>query len=230
MDIRPGQHWDKAGEEALANCPRLLVILSSSSVDSTNVMDEVSFALEEREIVIPVLHRECKIPFRLRRVQYVDFRGEYATGVRELLKVMGVEEKAESAHAAGDAAQARQEPAAPETERGRREPMVAASRATKVRTEPLYLKLIVWSARILALGEAAGLFFLVFQARVSADQVMRPFLILFSLAQMAAWKWEWQGGVAALTVCLAAAIFGPRDGYALFFFAVPAVLFLIHWG
>ena len=78
------------------------MILSSSSVDSTNVMDEVSFALEEREIVIPVLHRECKIPFRLRRVQYVDFRGEYATGVRELLKVMGVEEKAESARAAGE--------------------------------------------------------------------------------------------------------------------------------
>jgi len=89
LDIRPDQRWDKAVEDALANCPRMLVILSPSSVGSTNVLDEVSFALEEQKIVIPVLHRECKIPFRLRRVQYVDFRGEYATGLRNLLRVMG---------------------------------------------------------------------------------------------------------------------------------------------
>lgn len=95
LDIRPGQRWDRAVEDALARCPRMLVILSPSSVDSNNVMDEVSFALEEGKVVIPVLHQECKIPFRLRRVQYIDFRGDYAAGVRELLTVMGVEGKAE---------------------------------------------------------------------------------------------------------------------------------------
>jgi hypothetical protein len=73
LDSRPGQRWDRAVQQALASCPRMLIVLSPSSVDSDNVMDEVSFALEERKIVIPVLFRQCEIPFRLRRVQHIDF-------------------------------------------------------------------------------------------------------------------------------------------------------------
>ena len=88
LDIEPGKRWDRAVEDALASCPSLLVILTPSSVDSTNVMDEVSFALEEGKTVIPVLYRDCKIPFRLRRVQYVDFRADYDEGVRQLLTVL----------------------------------------------------------------------------------------------------------------------------------------------
>jgi hypothetical protein len=33
------------------------------------------------------------------------------------------------------------------------------------------------------------------------------FVFPLNIAQMVAWKWEWQGSVAALTACLAAAIF-----------------------
>jgi hypothetical protein len=51
-------------------------------------MDEVSFALEEGRLVIPVLHQDCKIPFRLRRVQYVDVRTDYARGLQELLRML----------------------------------------------------------------------------------------------------------------------------------------------
>jgi hypothetical protein len=43
MDILAGQRWDRAVEDALANCPRMLLILSPASVNSTNVMDEVSW-------------------------------------------------------------------------------------------------------------------------------------------------------------------------------------------
>jgi hypothetical protein len=49
LDILPGERWDRAVEEALAKCPSVVVILSPASVSSTNVMDEVSFALEERK-------------------------------------------------------------------------------------------------------------------------------------------------------------------------------------
>ena len=94
LDIVPGQRWDRAVENALINCSRMLVILSPSSVDSTNVMDEVSFALEEKKAIIPVIHKDCKVPFRLRRVQYVDFRQDYARGLRELLKTLVPEQKA----------------------------------------------------------------------------------------------------------------------------------------
>jgi hypothetical protein len=95
LDINPGQRWDRAVEEALASCPRMLVILSPSSVASTNVMDEVSFALEEKKLVIPVLARDCNIPFRLRRLQYIDCRADYAGGLKELVKTLEVGEQAE---------------------------------------------------------------------------------------------------------------------------------------
>jgi len=95
LDIRPGDRWDRTVEEALTNCPRMLVILSPASVSSTNVMDEVSFALEERKTVIPVMYRDCTVPFRLRRVQYVDFRHDYAHGLQELLNILAPGQKAE---------------------------------------------------------------------------------------------------------------------------------------
>ncbi len=85
LDITPGQRWDSAVEEALKNCPRLIVVLSPAAVKSQNVMDEVSFALEERKTVIPVIHRDCDIPFRLRRVQHADFRQDYARPLQGLI-------------------------------------------------------------------------------------------------------------------------------------------------
>ena len=77
LDIAPGQRWDRAVEDALAKCLELVVILSPAAVESTNVMDEVSLALEDGKTVVPVLHRQCKIPFRLRRLQYVDLSLDY---------------------------------------------------------------------------------------------------------------------------------------------------------
>lgn len=88
LNILPGQRWDRAVEEALTNCRRMVVILSPAAVSSTNVMDEVSFALEEQKTVIPVIYRDCTVPFRLRRVQYVDFRQDYARGLQVLLKIL----------------------------------------------------------------------------------------------------------------------------------------------
>lgn len=93
LDIVPGQQWDRAVEEQLTRSPRMLVILSPSSVESANVMDEVSFALEQRKTVIPIIHENCKIPFRLRRVQHVDFTKDYARGLNDLLKALGPEPK-----------------------------------------------------------------------------------------------------------------------------------------
>ena len=88
LDIRPGRLWDRSVEDALSTCPRMVVILSPASISSINVMDEVSFALEQQKTVIPVLLRDCKVPFRLRRLQYVNFRNDYDLGLKELLKTL----------------------------------------------------------------------------------------------------------------------------------------------
>ena len=88
IDIRPGQRWEVEIEAAVNGCSRLLVILSPASIASRNVLAEAALALDEGKEVIPVLHQECKIPFRLRPLQYVDFSTNYANGLEELLIVL----------------------------------------------------------------------------------------------------------------------------------------------
>ena len=95
LDIRPGDLWDHAIEDALANCPHTMVLLSPSSVSSKNVLDEVYFALEERKTVIPLIYRDCTVPYRLRRVQHVDFRQDYARGLQALLNMLAPARSAE---------------------------------------------------------------------------------------------------------------------------------------
>ncbi len=91
LDIQPGQRWARALQDAITNAPRFVVILSPASVNSTHVEDEVSFALEERKTIIPVLYCDCKVPFQLRPFQYADFRTDYERGLKILLHTMGVD-------------------------------------------------------------------------------------------------------------------------------------------
>lgn len=89
QDISPGDRWDKTVQDALTKCEHLLVILSPDSVNSANVLDEVAFGLDTKKTVVPVLYRECEIPFRLRRVQWIDFRSDYAHGLEKMLTRLG---------------------------------------------------------------------------------------------------------------------------------------------
>jgi hypothetical protein len=89
LDIKPGSHWDSSIETALNKSTDLIIILSPASVASNNVMDEVSFALETNKTVIPVLLAECEVPFRLRRVQRVNFTGDYQAALNQLMDVLG---------------------------------------------------------------------------------------------------------------------------------------------
>ena len=93
LDIKPGTRWDKSIEDALDASKTVLVILSKTSVESNNVMDEVSYALEEGKTVIPVLLEECDIPFRLRRLQFADFSVSHEKGIQKLTKALGLTDK-----------------------------------------------------------------------------------------------------------------------------------------
>jgi TIR domain-containing protein len=88
LDIPAGAQWDNAVEEALKQCPCLLVILSPMSTASQNVMDEVSFAIERNKRILPVLYRNCDIPFRLKRLQYIDFSGDYNVARNKLIDAL----------------------------------------------------------------------------------------------------------------------------------------------
>ena len=92
LDILGGQRWDRAVEEALQTCQGMIAVLSPETLASHNVMDEVSYALEERKMIIPIFLRSCTIPFRLRRVQYIDFTADYQTGFSQLLRALRIDQ------------------------------------------------------------------------------------------------------------------------------------------
>ncbi len=90
LDITAGARWDRAVQQALETCARFLIILSPASVESENVQDEIAGALDENKIIVPVLLRDCKTPLRLRRLQRVDFTGEFQSALHELLEDLNV--------------------------------------------------------------------------------------------------------------------------------------------
>ncbi len=92
LDITPGQEWDNAIEDAVTQCPRMLLILTTASVKSKKVRNEIAFALDEEKTIIPVLYQDCMVPLQLRRIQHIDFRTDYARGLKALVKVLGVEQ------------------------------------------------------------------------------------------------------------------------------------------
>ncbi len=73
LDIPTGSRWDDEIEKALENSPIFLIILSTQSIQSQNVKDEIGYAIDAGKHILPVVIEDCKVPFRLRRFQYVDF-------------------------------------------------------------------------------------------------------------------------------------------------------------
>lgn len=86
QDIRAGSEWDLEIEKALETCDCLLFIETEKSVISNNVLDEVNYALEQDKKVIPLIVHDSKTPFRLQRLQHIDFTRDYNTGLAQLTK------------------------------------------------------------------------------------------------------------------------------------------------
>jgi hypothetical protein len=88
LDIPTGALWDLEIEKALKECETLIVIVSTSSVKSKNVLDEISFAIEEDKKIIPIKITSCEIPFRIRRLQYIDFNTKDKLGLDKILSIL----------------------------------------------------------------------------------------------------------------------------------------------
>lgn len=91
--IVPGGLWDHSIETALKTCDIIIVLISKTSVNSNNVMDEVSYALEENKKVIPVVLEQCELPFRLRRIQFIDLTQDYDKGMNLLKSTLNLTSK-----------------------------------------------------------------------------------------------------------------------------------------
>lgn len=71
--IDPGRSWARQIGEALDQCQIMLLVLSPAAFESENVDDEWNYFLDQKKKVVSVLHQPCKIPYRLSKLQYVDF-------------------------------------------------------------------------------------------------------------------------------------------------------------
>ncbi|HUI88299.1 MAG TPA: toll/interleukin-1 receptor domain-containing protein [Anaerolineales bacterium] len=93
FDIPTGVRWDDEIENALRECEIFLVVLTPTSSASENVKDEIGYAIDHGKQILPVLLKDCEIPLRLRRFQYVDFsKLNYHDGIeraRQLLVSFG---------------------------------------------------------------------------------------------------------------------------------------------
>ncbi|MFN8373111.1 MAG: TIR domain-containing protein [Anaerolineae bacterium] len=86
--IEGGQAWEKAIEAALKDCVVFLVLVSPDSNDSDWVARETILAERLKKARIPVL-LDGDLPFRLINLHYVDFRGDFEGGLRDLYEALG---------------------------------------------------------------------------------------------------------------------------------------------
>jgi TIR domain len=95
-DIRAGSEWDLEIQRALETCDCVLFIESEKAVASNNVLDEVYYAIEQHKRVIPIIFHDSKTPFRLQRLQHIDFTISYEKGLVNLINELKSDPVAES--------------------------------------------------------------------------------------------------------------------------------------
>lgn len=71
--IVPAASWARQVGEALDRCPLMLFLMSPASIDSSNSEDEWNYYLDRGKPIIPILFSPCRIPYRLNKLQYIDF-------------------------------------------------------------------------------------------------------------------------------------------------------------
>jgi tetratricopeptide (TPR) repeat protein len=87
-DIPHGANWNRTIEKALIDCASLLIVLSLASVESDAVQSEWLTALDDKKVIVPILYQRCRIPFRLKPIQYIDFTSRSSDDIAALNDVL----------------------------------------------------------------------------------------------------------------------------------------------
>ncbi len=85
-DIRKGANWDLTIEQALNECQRMVLLLSSSSMpDRKEVFREWFYFDQERKPIYPLFLEKCKLHSRMYAYNYIDAQGTKLQAALEVL-------------------------------------------------------------------------------------------------------------------------------------------------
>ncbi len=85
--IDPGANWDAAIEQGLKEAIAVIVIISPDSMTSDNVRNEINFARDSDQRIIPVLYRFAQVFLNLETLNWVDLSSDqlYSKNLTKLL-------------------------------------------------------------------------------------------------------------------------------------------------
>ena len=72
ISIEPGMQWDAAIEEGLKAAIAVIVIISPDSMESINVRNEINFARDNDQLILPVLFKPAQVQLNLESINWVD--------------------------------------------------------------------------------------------------------------------------------------------------------------
>ena len=85
-ELHAGQDWDKQIVEGIRICDSMMFVMTHDSVEDESVCKlEWTRALKYKKDIVPLLLQpDAEMPFRLGSRQYIDFTGDFATGLARL--------------------------------------------------------------------------------------------------------------------------------------------------
>jgi CRP-like cAMP-binding protein len=87
--LEAGKSWARQIGSALDHCGVMLLVLSPTSVVSENVEDEWNYYLDQKKPVVVVRHEPCKVPYRLSKLEYIEFHGtDYDAALARLVATL----------------------------------------------------------------------------------------------------------------------------------------------
>ncbi|MBC7869932.1 MAG: toll/interleukin-1 receptor domain-containing protein, partial [Chitinophagaceae bacterium] len=88
--IHAGATWRQTIQKALDDATHLVVIWTPDAAQSDEVEREVSYALAERKVIVPILSKEIpKLPYHLHGLHYIILKEDIKSLEAELLKAIG---------------------------------------------------------------------------------------------------------------------------------------------
>lgn len=88
LSLVPGRPWAGQIEKGLEESDLLLLVVSPESISSRSVEIEWRHFLENKKRIILVIFQAVPLPKELEQLEWVDFRGGFASALKKLLKLI----------------------------------------------------------------------------------------------------------------------------------------------